>query len=212
MLIGHSTEQVGHRLSAGATGVLQAAVGNLPELFVCIFSLRAGLVDVVRAALVGSILANSLLVFGIAILVGGLKNGRQKFQKETARLNSTMLLLAVSAMIIPTLVQLLHTPAAGHIPALSAAAALLLLACFIVSIPYSLSATSALNPPDATAPETATWSMRRAVLTLLACGVLAAFVSEWFVSALEPMIHTLGISQAFAGFVIVAIAGNAVEN
>src|SRR4051812_26980254 len=71
MLIGRSTEQVGHRLSAGATGVLQSAVGNLPELFVCIFSLRAGLVDVVRAALVGSILANSLLIFGVAILVGG---------------------------------------------------------------------------------------------------------------------------------------------
>jgi Ca2+:H+ antiporter len=212
MLIGKSTEQVGHRLSAGATGVLQAAVGNLPELFVCIFSLRVGLVDVVRAALVGSILANSLLVFGIAILVGGLKHGRQHFQKESARLNATLLLLAVSAMVIPTLVYYLHTPAAGHIPALSAAAALLLLVGFLISIPHSLSASSQMMPADATTPETATWSMKRSVITLIACGLLAAFVSEWFVGALEPMIHTLGISQAFAGFVIVAIAGNAVEN
>lgn len=212
MLIGRSTEQASHRLSAGATGVLQSAVGNLPELFVCIFSLRAGLVDVVRAALVGSILANSLLIFGIAILVGGLKNGKQRFHTESARLNATLLLLAASAMVIPTLVHELHTPADGHIDALSAAAACLLLVGFIVSIPYSLSAKSELVPPDDSVPETAEWSLRRAVVTLIACGLLAAFVSEWFVAALEPMIHTLGISQAFAGFVIVAIAGNAVEN
>jgi len=212
MMIGRSTEQVGHRLSAGATGVLQSAVGNLPELFVCIFSLRAGLVDVVRAALVGSILANSLLVFGVAILVGGLKHGKQVFHKESARLNATLLLLAVSAMVIPTLVHELHTPADGHIAALSAVAACLLLLGFVVSIPYSLSAKSELVPPDNTQPETAEWSVKRAVGTLVACGILAAFVSEWFVAALEPTIQTFGISQAFAGFVIVAIAGNAVEN
>jgi len=213
MLIGRSTEQVGHRLSAGATGVLQSAVGNLPELFVCIFSLRAGLVDVVRAALVGSILANSLLIFGIAILVGGLKNGRQVFSRETARINATMLLLAVSAMTIPTIVHELHTPADDHIDKLSGAAALLLLIGFVVSIPFSLSSGQTVTQPaDDTAPETAEWSMKRSIITLGVCGLLAAFVSEWFVAALEPMIHTLGLSQAFAGFVLVAIAGNAVEN
>jgi len=148
MLIGRSTEQVGHRLSPGATGVLQSAVGNLPELFVCIFSLRAGLVDVVRAALVGSILANALLVFGVAILVGGLKNGKQTFHKESARLNATMLLLAVSALVIPTLVERLHTPAAGHIDKLSGAVACLLLVSYLISIPYSLSAKSAMSGPD----------------------------------------------------------------
>lgn len=212
MLIGRSTEQVGHRLTAGATGVLQAAVGNLPELFVCVFSLRAGLVDVVRAALVGSILANSLLVFGIAILVGGWKNGRQHFSRETARVNATMLLLAVSAMVIPTLAHELHTPADGHIEVLSGAAAGLLLLGFLVSIPYSLKSGHEIQPPDVTTPETAEWSMNRSIVTLVVAGVLAAFVSEWFVGALEPMIHTLHLSQAFAGFVLVAIAGNAVEN
>src|SRR5207237_5262068 len=75
-----------------------------------------------------------------------------------------------------------------------------------------LSAKSGTNPPDLTHAETATWSLERAVVTLIVCGILAAVVSEWFVAALEPMIHTLGLSQAFAGFVVVAIAGNAVEN
>jgi Ca2+:H+ antiporter len=212
MLIGRSTEQVGHRLSPGATGVLQSAVGNLPELFVCIFALRAGMVDVVRAALVGSILANALLVFGVAILVGGLKNGKQTFHKESARLNATMLLLAVSALVIPTLVERLHTPAAGHIDKLSAAVACLLLVSFAVSIPYSLSAKSAMTGPDQSLPESADWSLKGAIITLVVCGGMAALVSEWFVAALEPTIHTLGISPAFAGFVVVAIAGNAVEN
>lgn len=214
MLIGHSTEQVGHRLSAGATGVLQSAVGNLPELFVCIFALRAGLVDVVRSALVGSILANALLVFGVAILAGGLKNGKQVFHSESARLTSAMLLLAVSAMVIPTLAHELHTPADGHIEALSGFAAALLLVCFILSIPYSLNATApaAVTPPPSAELPGHIWPLRRAITVLGICGVSAAFVSEWFVSALEPTMHTLGISQAFAGFVIVAIAGNAVEN
>ncbi|CAN5892000.1 hypothetical protein BH11GEM2_BH11GEM2_00890 [soil metagenome] len=78
-VVGQGTEQIGSRLGAGATGVLQSALGNLPELFICLFSLRAGLVDVVKAALIGSVLANSLLVLGIAITVGGLRHGTQRF-------------------------------------------------------------------------------------------------------------------------------------
>jgi len=212
VLIGRSTEEIGHRLSAGATGVLQASVGNLPELFVGIFSLRAGLVDVVRASLVGSILANSLLVFGLAILVGGLKNGRQRFSREKARIGATMLLLAVSAIVIPTLVHELHAPAEAHIDALSGASAVLLLLSFGAVVFYLLSTKADLPLLDATRRQMPEWSLERSVATLLVCGVLAAFVSEWFVAALEPMIHILGLSQAFAGFVLVAIAGNAVEN
>jgi Ca2+:H+ antiporter len=216
MLIGHSTEHLGHYLSPGATGVLQSAVANLPELFVCIFALRAGLVDVVRAALVGSILANLLLVFGAAIVVGGLKHGRQRFHSESARLTSTMLLLAVAAMIVPTLVHYLHTPADEHAATLSGVTAALLLVVFICSIPYTLKAGS--EPEEvskAAAVEEAhgtPWTKAQAFGILAGCGVAAAFVSEWFVAALEPTMHALGISEAFAGFVIVAIAGNAVEN
>ena len=216
MLIGHSTEHLGHHMSAGATGVLQSAVGNLPELFVCIFALRAGLVDVVRAALVGSILANSLLVFGVAIVVGGLKNGRQSFHSESARITSTMLLLAVAAMVVPTLVHELHTPADQHADKLSGITAGLLLVVFICSVPYTLKAGP---EPVVASPTTAgddahlqAWSKRQAIAVLAGCGIAAAFVSEWFVAALEPTMHALGISEAFAGFVIVAIAGNAVEN
>src|SRR6266567_8121649 len=103
MIVGDATEQLGSRLGPGATGILQSGLGNLPELFVSIFALRAGLANVVQAALVGSILGNSLLVFGIALFFGGLKNGTQRFKSEPPRMIATLMLLAVSALIIPTL-------------------------------------------------------------------------------------------------------------
>ena len=113
-LVGQGTEQVGSRLGPGATGVLQASLGNLPELFVGIFALRAGLIPVIQAALVGSILGNSLFVLGLAFFVGGLRHGTQRFASEAPRMIATLTLLAVSALALPTLVFYLHTPAGGH--------------------------------------------------------------------------------------------------
>lgn len=225
MMVGHATEELGSRMSAGATGVLQSALGNLPELFVCVFSLRAGLVKVVQAALVGSILANSLLVLGLAILVGGVRNGRQTFAPESPRMISTLMLLAVGALTVPTLAAQLHTPASGHLAALSAACAVLVLIVFIASVPFSLRedpersarhADSAIpvrpSPAALSNGVDEGWSLWLAVTTLVLAALGAAFVSEWFVRALEPAIQALHISEAFAGLVVVAIAGNAVEN
>src|SRR5437763_10255603 len=87
-LVGHATEQLGARLGSGGAGVVQSALGNLPELFVALFALHKGLVDVVQAALVGSILPNSVLVLGIAFVVGGLRHGAQRFDSGPARIVS----------------------------------------------------------------------------------------------------------------------------
>src|SRR5207237_4701881 len=116
-------------------GVLQSALGNLPELFVGIFALRAGLINVVQAALVGSILGNSLFVLGLAFFIGGLRNGTQRFASQTPRMIANLTLLAVAALAVPTLVSFLHTPAAGHEEALGVACAGILLVVFIASIP-----------------------------------------------------------------------------
>ncbi len=89
MIVGDATSQLGKRMGPGATGILQSALGNLPELFVCIFALRAGLDKVVQAALIGSILGNSLLVFGLALFIGGLKNGTQRFVSEPPKMIAT---------------------------------------------------------------------------------------------------------------------------
>ncbi|MCW3058295.1 MAG: Calcium/proton exchanger [Capsulimonas sp.] len=212
-MVGSATEQLGGKLGPGATGVLQSALGNLPELFICIFALRQGLVTVVQSALIGSILANSLLVLGLAFLAGGLKNGTQKFGKQQPRMIASLMLLAVSALMIPTLAHELHTPAGRHPETMSIVAAIVLLLVFLSSIPVSLKG-GALTPSDCE-PEAhthAVWPVGLSVGTLLFAGIGAALVSDWFVEALKPAIQILHLSEAFTGLVVVAIAGNAVEN
>src|SRR5205814_2323481 len=137
-LVGMGTEQLGSHLGPGATGVLQSSLGNLPELCVGYFALRAGLIPVIQAALVGSILGNSLFVLGLAFFVGGLRHGTQRFASEAPRMIATLTLLAVSALALPTLVFYLHTPAGGHEDLYSIACAVILLIVYIASIPVSL--------------------------------------------------------------------------
>src|SRR6266571_8015260 len=210
-LVGESTDQLGARLGSGATGVLQSALGNLPELFVGIFALRAGLIDVVQAALVGSILGNSLFVLGLAFFVGGMRHGTQRFASGAPRTIAMLTLLAVAALVVPTLIHQLHTPAAGHEQVFSIASAVILLTVFVASIPGSLkSGSPGLSEEQAVSQHS--WPIWLAVVLLLGAGVGAALVSNWFVTALTPAITFLHISPALTGFVIVALAGNAVEN
>jgi Ca2+:H+ antiporter len=215
-VIGHATDELGSHLGPGLTGVIQSAVGNLPELFVCLFALEAGLVDVVRGALIGSILANSLLVLGCAFVAGALRHGRLRFASESPRMIATLLMLAVAALAMPTLAAVLHTPAAGHEGVLAIVCALLLLGVFLTTIPAMLRDGGGARAPggerSAEKRGKAPWPLWLALAALVAAGIAAAFVSDWFVEALEPAITDLGISQAFAGLVIVAIAGNAVEH
>jgi Ca2+:H+ antiporter len=205
-LVGTATEQLGARLGSGAAGVVQSALGNLPELFIAVFALRQGLDNVVQSALVGSILANSVLVLGLAFVVGGLRHGTQRFDSSRARMVSTLALLAAATMAIPSLAHAFHTPAAPHGHALSLVCAGVLLAVFVLTLPAFLHAR------EGELHEPARWSPIVTGLVLAVAGTAAAFASEWFVHSLTPAIHTLHISEDFAGLVIVAIAGNAVEN
>ena len=210
-LVGRSVEQLGDRFGPGATGVLQSALGNLPELFIAFFALKAGLVDVVQAAIVGSILANLLLVLGLAFLIGGLKHGPQKLGSERARTITVLMLLSVTAMLIPSLAHQLHSKADVHEPTFSVIVSVVLLVLFALSLPFSLRKDSSGSHQDLHA-EPPRWPVALAVGLLAIAGVLAAFVSDWFVVALEPAMSALNINQFFAGLVIVAIAGNAIEN
>jgi Ca2+:H+ antiporter len=216
-LVGAATEQLGARLGPGTTGVLQSAIGNLPELFVAIFALRAGLIGVVQAALVGSILGNSLLVLGLAFFVGGIRHGTQRFNSNAPRMMATLTMLAVAALVVPTLANGLHTPASGHVESLSVACAVALLLVFIASIPTSLAGgPPVVLPPTGDAEgedeRRDIWPVWLAAAVLAFAGVGAAFVSDWFVNALTPAMAALHLSQAFTGLVVVALAGNAVEN
>jgi Ca2+:H+ antiporter len=226
--VGRAVDALGDRVSPAATGILQSALGNLPELLILIFALRAGLVTVVQATLVGSILANVALVLGVAFVAGGLRHGTQRFSGVAARGIGLNLLLAVAALALPSVTALLHAPAEPHERALSTITAVVLLLAFGLSLLHTLrpgpSATEAPDESDeqpaepaepdagATGESAPAWPLWLAVVVLAATGVLAALVSDWFVAALDPAMKALHISDAFAGLVIVAIAGNAVEN
>jgi Ca2+:H+ antiporter len=205
-LVGGATEQMGSRLGSAGAGILQSALGNLPELFIALFALQEGLVRVVQAALVGSVLANSLLVLGIAFVVGGLRNGTQHFDKSRTRMIATLTALAASALALPTLANAFHAPAAAHDRALSFVCAGILLAVFVLALPGLLSSMG----EEEHAP--ARWSLPLTLGVLAVSATAAALVSDWFVTALQPAIESLHMSEDFAGLVVVAIAGNAVEN
>ena len=233
-LVGRSVEALGDRLGPNATGILQTALGNLPELFVILFALKAGLYGVVKATIVGSILANVLLVLGAAIVVGGLKHGRQRFAADDGRTLGLMFTLAVFILAVPSLTAAMHTPAASHERTVSVIVSVVMLLLFLLSLPATLgskanapaaegghahapgSSPIAASPDSAKAASQAAahgeWPMAMAIGMLALAGIGAAFVSEWFVAALEPAMKSAGINEVFAGLVIVAIAGNAVEN
>ena len=210
-LVGRAVGQLGDRFGPGATGVLQSALGNLPELFIALFALKAGLVAVVQAALIGSILANLLLVMGLTFVVGGIKHGNQALNSERAQFISVLLMVSVAALIMPSLAAYIHAPAAEHETTLSMIAAVVLLVLFALSLPASIRKA---DQPSAIRgeKEPPRWSLTVAIIMLTVAAVAAAFVSDWFVQALEPAMRLLNISEAFSGLVIVAIAGNAIEN
>jgi Ca2+:H+ antiporter len=213
-LVGQSIEQVGERLGPGPTGLLQSTLGNLPELFVGIFALRAGLTQVVRAALVGSVLGNAVLVLGLAFVAGGLRHGTQRFDAEVPRLNASLLLLVVAALLVPTLAIHLGTPAGAHANALSDDVAVVLLVVYALSIPYNLRRRPQTEDPEPEVEATgkAAWPLGLSI-TLLAIGSAgAAVASDWFVAPLQKATASIGLSQTFTGLVVVAIASNAVEN
>jgi Ca2+:H+ antiporter len=210
-VIGEGTEHLGQYLGPATTGIIQSAVGNLPELFVAIFALRAGLVAVVQASLIGSILANALLVLGLAFVVGGGRHGVLKFAAQAPRMIAVLLLLAVCALVLPTLALVLHLPAGDHEQPLAVVCAIVLLAVLAIHTTTMLKRDGGAVPAGARQRAHA-WPLGLAIAVLAVCGILAAFVSDWFVEALKPSIEVLGISQTFAGLVVVAIAGNAVEN
>jgi Ca2+:H+ antiporter len=217
-LVGEAIDQVGERLGPGPTGLIQSTLGNLPELFVGIFALEKGLIGVVRAALVGSVLGNAVLVLGLAFVAGGLRHGTQRFEAEGPRLNASLLLLVVAALLVPTLASKLGTPASSHAGALSNDLAVILLVVYALSVPYYLrlgrrspsSPSPGPTSPGPTSPSP--WPLPLALALLAAGSAGAAAAADWFVGPLHSATASLGLSETFTGLVIVAIASNAVEN
>jgi Ca2+:H+ antiporter len=225
-VVSFATEQLGERFGPAITGMLQSTLGNLPELFVVIFALQKGELVVAQTAIVGSILANALLVLGLVIVVGARRapDGIMRFSKRLPRDTATLLQVTVFIIVLLGLSLGSHDPASHHVKAISIVGAICLLVVYLSwVVPYLRSdvAPAAAAEADFSSESTAAGrstaprprlSLAVTLTLLLVAGTASAFVSDWFVNGLKPAIVQLHISQAFAGLVIVAIAGNAVEN
>jgi Ca2+:H+ antiporter len=211
-VVSFATEQLGERFGPAVTGMLQSTLGNLPELFVVIFALQKGELLVAQTALVGSIFANALLVLGLVIVVGARRapDGVMRFSRRLPSDTATLLQATVFIIVLLGLSLGAHDPASHHVKAISIIGALCLLVVYLAWVVPYLRADA---QPDAEQQRAGPRISLSFTLTLLLiAGAAAAFVSEWFINALAPAIAELNLSQAFAGLVIVAIAGNAVEN
>jgi Ca2+:H+ antiporter len=208
--IGIATEAVGARFGPGLTGLLQSTLGNLPELFVVLFALSAGEVVVAQTSILGSLFANALLVLGLAIVAGSIvaNDGVMRFRARLPNDTATLLQLAVFIIVLLGLSNTVGDRASAHAEAISVVGALCLLGVYAFWIWGYLRSDEEPTVEAGRAP----FSFRIALVVLAIAGVSAAFVSDWFVSALDPAVESLGISKAFTGIVIVGIAGNAVEN
>ncbi len=209
-VVSFSTEQVGSRFGPAITGVLQSTLGNLPEFFVVIFALNAGQKVVAETAIIGSILVNALLVLGLVIVAGARRESDRlmRFSPRLPNDTATLLLLANFIIVLIALSVSSHDIASHHIKSISVIGAVAILAVYGVWLTGYLRS----DTPASSNAEQPRIPIATSVILLVVAGTASAFVSDWFVHALQPTIDTLHMSQAFAGLVIVAIAGNAVEN
>lgn len=224
-LMGRATEQLAHRVGAGLGGLLNATFGNAAELIIAGFALHAGLHDVVKASITGSIIGNILLVFGLSAFLGGLRKPVQKFNRTAASLGGTMLVLSAIGLVIPALFHAIASVPPTTESTLSRDIAIVLMATYGLSLVFSLrthphlyqgeaagEGHEAAGPPGS-GPETGTaMSLRASLALLLGSAAAVGVMSEMLVGAIEPAAEQFGMSEVFVGVILVALVGNAAEH
>ncbi len=231
-LIGEATEHLAEETGPRLGGLLNATLGNAAELIITIFAIRAGLMELVKASITGSILGNLLLVLGASLLLGGLRYGRQRFERTRASVNATMLILAVIALVVPSIFSAtIGAQTAGEthvnpsslagvmgrvnpdVEALSLGVAAVMILIYGLGVLYSFRAQdSPLTRPAAHIPATAGWSLRKSLVILFLSTAAIAWLSEILVGAVEPVMEHLGWTEFFLGVIVIPIVGNVAEH
>ncbi len=213
-LMGEATEEISFYSGPRIGGFLNATFGNATELIIAFFAMKAGLFDVVKASIAGSVIGNVLLVLGLSMLAGGLKYKTQRFNPKTLDVSASMLLFAVIGLVIPAVFthtvkpELLTTRYEG----LSVVVAIIMIAIYILSLVFSFYTHKDLYfvaPEEESNPS---WSLKKAIIVLIGATVFIGIESEFFVGAVEPMSESLGLSEFFIGIILVPIIGNAAEH
>jgi len=221
-LMGRATEELAARSGPGVGGLLNVTFGNFPELIIAFFALLKGLQEVVKASLIGSIIGNILLVLGAAMLVGGWARHEQRFKQQAANAQSVMLLLAVAALVMPAVFQLVDggslpmpgaqdTQFGSTVEHLSLAVACVLMFSYVCGLFFSLRTHRDLFNPEQEVDHES-WTMRRSVIALAIAGVAVGVMSEILVSSIADAASSIGLSEFFIGAIVVAIVGNVAEH
>ncbi len=215
--IGTSTEALAHYTGPRIGGLLNATLGNAAELIITIFAIRAGLLELVKASITGSILGNLLLVMGMAMLLGGLRNGWQRFDRKHATNNAVLLTLAVVALVVPSLFShYIGSEESVGVEALSLGVAAIMIILYALGLSFSYrSAGSPVVAPMEEAEEIQHgpgWSLTTALIVLTAATIGVAYLSELLVGAVEPVVTSLGISEFFLGIILIPLIGNVAEH
>jgi Ca2+:H+ antiporter len=222
-LMGRATEELAARSGPGIGGLLNVTFGNAPELIIALFALGQGLQEVVKASIVGSILGNILLVLGAAMLAGGIGRDKQSFSPTSASIQTSMLMLAAAALIMPAIFELvegqgLPRPGAeainygGTVEHLSLAVAVILIVTYVIGLFFSLKTHRDIFNPEYEDEDTWGWSTRKSIAALAVAGVLVGIMSEVLVGSISEASHSIGLSEFFIGVIVVAIVGNAAEH
>ena len=229
-LMGRATEELAHRSGPGIGGLLNVTFGNAPEIIIALFALGSGLHEVVKASLIGSMLGNILLVLGASMFVGGLGRERQRFDRTAASAQSSMLLLAAVALVMPAIFELVAgngLPLPGDeirdypsdVEHLSLAVAIVLMATYAGGLVFSLKTHRDLFNPDYAAlggeeeeEHVEPWTIRKSIIMLAIAGVAVGVMSEILVGSISEAAEGIGLSEFFIGAIVVAIVGNAAEH
>ncbi|HBP64141.1 MAG TPA: calcium/proton exchanger [Desulfosporosinus sp.] len=208
--MGKATEEIACYVGPKVGGLLNATFGNAAELIITIFALKAGLYEVVKASITGSIIGNLLLVLGLSMLLGGFKFKVQKFNRAAAGMHTSMLLMAVTGLIIPAVFLQTHGNPAAEPLSLGVAAVLMLV--YILSLIFSFHSNKDVFRPSQECEVTPNWSRLKSLLILLGATILVVLESEFLVAGIEPVVQTLGVSPLFIGVIVIPIIGNAAEH
>ena len=222
-LMGRATEELAARSGPGVGGLLNVTFGNAPELIIALFALGQGLHEVVKASIIGSIIGNILLVLGAAMLAGGIGREKQVFSRTSASVQTSMLLLAAAALLMPAIFELvegkgLPLPGAeivhygSTVEHLSLAVAIVLMVTYVAGLFFSLKTHRDIFNPEYGEEGVWGWSTRTSVTALAVAGVLVGVMSEVLVGSISEASHAIGLSEFFIGVIVVAIVGNAAEH
>ncbi len=219
-MMGHATEQLSHRAGPTIGGLLNATLGNAAELIIAILALRAGLIDVVKASITGSIIGNILFVFGLSALLGGIGREKQRFSRTAAEQGVAMLFLSVAGLMMPAIYhfavqihELEPKNEAQILQKMSTGISIVLIITYAAGLFFSLKTHKHLYFEEEDAEhnqklEPLGWTIFKLVLS----AVLISFLAEFLVGSVEHTTKVLGWTPTFVGVVIIAIVGNAAEH